>query len=245
MRFTVSRALDTIEQRLTTDPVLAAAVVDLPSVVRHTGLDDGRPAHLLRLGMVIDALARHLSDDSVSVYPIADRGLLSEIELTSNEKMVIRRWADDGLAEVLPESPEGVGERVLEVADLTGLPVVGNADYRAYQPRFAGIVGTARHLRPLPGAGGAVLAAAGGGAGVVSTPGGVHPVLRRRWRCPEPGCAAFGAADGGQPPARLRDATPSCPRHGQPLADLGPAPEAVPTVVVLDGAARQDRKSVV
>ncbi|MGH3731716.1 MAG: FHA domain-containing protein, partial [Micromonosporaceae bacterium] len=81
MRFTVSRALDTIERRLTTDPMVASAVVDLASVVRHTGLGDGRPANLLRLGMVIDALARHLSDDSVMVYPVADRGLLSDLEL--------------------------------------------------------------------------------------------------------------------------------------------------------------------
>ncbi|MGH3713248.1 MAG: FHA domain-containing protein [Micromonosporaceae bacterium] len=235
----MSRALDTIEQRLTTDPVLAAAVVDLPSVVRHARLDDGRPAHLLRLGMVIDALARHLSDDGVSVYPVTDRGLISELELTSNEKMVIRRWADDGLAEVLPDAPDGVAERVLEIADLTGLPVIGNGDYRAYQQRYPGTVGTSRHLLPMPGAGGVVLAPAGAGAGVVATPGGTHPALRRLWRCPDPGCAGFGSTEGGQPPPRLRDGVPACPRHGQPLADLGPAPEAIPTVVVLDGTARQ------
>ncbi|MGH3745981.1 MAG: FHA domain-containing protein, partial [Micromonosporaceae bacterium] len=120
MRFTVSQALDTIEQRLTTDPLLASAIVDLASVVRHTGLDDGRPAHLLRLGMVIDALVQRTSDHSSAVYPVADRGLLSDLELTSNEKMVIRRWGDDGLAEVVPE----LEDRVLEVAELTGLPVI-------------------------------------------------------------------------------------------------------------------------
>ncbi|HEX6076798.1 MAG TPA: FHA domain-containing protein [Micromonosporaceae bacterium] len=234
MRFTTSRALDSIERRLTTDPVLAAAVVDLPSVVRHTGLDDGRPASLLRLGMVIDALSRHLSDDSVAVYPVAGRQLLSDVELTSNEKMVIRRWTDDGLAEAVPEPDE----RALEVAELVGLPLVSRRDYGAYRGRFPGIVGTARLLVPVPGSGGAVLAAAGGSP--ASAPARPHPVLRRRWRCPEPGCASFGGTDGadGQPPVSLRHGRPTCPRHGHPLGDVGPAPQAVAVVVVVRGTGR-------
>ena len=234
MRFTVSRALDTIEQRLTTDPVLACAVVDLAPVVRHTALDDGRPANLLRLGMVIDALAQHLADDSVAVYPVADRPLLSDLELTSNEKMVIRRWADDGLAEVVADGAVAA-ERVLEIAALTGLPLVGR-DYRPYRERFGGIVGTSRHLVPMPGVGGAALAP-GGDAGVAATPAGAHPVLRRLWRCPEPGCASFGAP-GAQPPPRLGNGQPTCPRHGHPLTDAGPALEAAPMVVVIGGSAR-------
>ena len=247
MRFTVSRALDTIEQRLTTDPVLACAVVDLAPVVRHAGLDNGRPANLLRLGMVIDALARHLSDDSVAVYPVADRGLLSDLELTSNEKMVIRRWADDGLAEVVADTadtadgPSGGGlatERVLEIAALTGLPLVGERDYGPYRERFAGIVGTSRHLVPMPGVtGGATLAPGGGVTGVAATPAGAHPVLRRLWRCPEPQCASFGAP-GAQPPPRLGRGQPTCPRHGHQLTDAGAAPEAAPMVVVLAESAR-------
>ncbi|MGH3738635.1 MAG: FHA domain-containing protein, partial [Micromonosporaceae bacterium] len=65
------------------------------------------------------------------------------------------------------------------------------------------------------------------------------PVLRRRWRCPEPGCPAFGAAEGAQPPAHLTGgASPACPRHEQPLTDQGPAADAVPTLVILEGAAR-------
>lgn len=234
MRFTTSRALDSIERRLTVDPVLAAGVVDLASVIRHTGLDDGRPANLLRLGLVIDALARHLSDESVAVYPVAGRHLLSDLELTSNEKMVIRRWADDGLAEVVPEPDE----RVLEVAELTAMPLVSRHDYAVYRGRFPGLVGTARHLVPVPGAGGAMLAPGRGSAGQPAT----HPVLRRLWRCPDPGCVAFGSAEGlpagGQPPPSLRLGRPSCPRHGHPLGDAGPAPQAVPVVVVLNGTAR-------
>jgi hypothetical protein len=234
VRFTTSRALDSIESRLTTDPVLAAAVVDLASVVRHTGLDDGRPANLLRLGMVVDALARHLSDDSVVVYPVGGRDLLSDLELTSNEKMVIRRWADDGLAEAVPEPDE----RALEVAELAGLPLVGRRDYGPYRGRFPGIVGTARLLVPVPGAGGAAITTAGAPQGPALV--GSHQVLRRRWRCPEPGCPSFGGAEvvGGQPPASLRHGRPTCPRHGHPLGDAGPAPQAVAVVVVVRGTGR-------
>lgn len=233
MRFTVSRALDAIEGRLTTDPVLASAVVDVASVVRHAGLDDGRPAHLLRLGMVIDALARRNGDDSVMVYPVAERGLLSDLELTSNEKMVIRRWGDDGLAEVVPE----LGDRVLEIAELARLPMISRADYAPYHDRFGGIV--ARRLTPVPGAGGAVLSG-DGAAGAASPPGGQNPVLRRWWRCAEPMCPSFGGGEqGAQPPPRLVRGEPVCPRHRQPLADVGVAPPAVAVLALVEGAARR------
>ena len=49
MRFEVSKVLDAIEARLTTDPAMARAVVDLSEVVRYADLDGGRPASMLRL----------------------------------------------------------------------------------------------------------------------------------------------------------------------------------------------------
>ena len=93
MRFGVSHVLDAIERRITTDPTAAGGVVDLTEIVRLADLDGGRPAHLLRLGLVIDALARHMSDGGVAVYPVAQRALLSDTDLTANERMVIRRWS--------------------------------------------------------------------------------------------------------------------------------------------------------
>jgi hypothetical protein len=48
VRFEVSKVLDAIEARLTTDPALARAVVDLAEVVRYADLDGGRPASMLR-----------------------------------------------------------------------------------------------------------------------------------------------------------------------------------------------------
>ena len=109
MRFEISRVMDTIEQRLTTDVTLAQAVVDLAEVARFVALDGGRPINLLRLGMVVDALSRYLIDAGAMLYPVAGREVLSEAALTSKERMVLGRWADDGLIErwgPLPEWPQ-------------------------------------------------------------------------------------------------------------------------------------------
>jgi len=64
---------------------------------------------MLRLGMVVDALAQHLAEGAVLLYPVASRSLLSDQDLTSKERMVLGRWADDGLIErwnALPEWPQ-------------------------------------------------------------------------------------------------------------------------------------------
>ena len=154
MRFEVSRVMDTIEQRLTTDVTLAQAVVDLGDVARFVALDGGRPINVLRLGMVVDALARYLIDAGAMLYPVAGRELLSEAALTSKERMVLGRWADDGLIEITPV----VADRVVEIADFTGLPLVAVRDPRPFAQRFPWLLDTPeRVLRLAPRAGGAVL----------------------------------------------------------------------------------------
>ncbi len=242
MRFEVTRALDTIEEHLSTDPVLASAVVDLESVIRHLELDGGRPANLLRLGMMIDALAQHLGDGTVLLYAVADRALLADNALTSNEKMVVRRWADDGLVELVP----GLEDRVLEVAAHTGLPVISRVDYSGYASQHPWLgAAPERLLVPLPGAGGAVLMAAGGAGtpGISRWPVEVDPAARaaaeRLWRCPAPGCPSFDPGrPANQPPPRLRKRVPVCPRHGERLTDAGPRPPAIPMIVRIGGMAR-------
>ena len=97
MRFQLSQVLDAIEQRLTTDVAGAQAVVDLGQVIRAVELDRGRPVSLVRVGMVVDALSRYLVDSGALLYGVAERSLLSEGALTSKERMVLGRWADDGL----------------------------------------------------------------------------------------------------------------------------------------------------
>jgi hypothetical protein len=253
MRFEISKVLDAIEGRVCTDPSLARAVVDLAEVIRWQDLDGGRPASLLRLGMVIDALARQLEEDSVPVYAIVHRALLSDADLTSNERMVVRRWADDGLVEVLDQP----GDRMLEVADLLGLPVLSRVRFDGLGGRFPWLGQPGRVLAPVPGAGGPVFIAHVGGGQAPAT-GTRSPVgaklLARQWRCPESGCALFGGGGGGgafadlarvdrapagQPPPTLRGGVPTCPRHGARLGDAGPRPRTEVLAVRIGGLVRR------
>ncbi|GAA4576112.1 hypothetical protein GCM10023176_46830 [Micromonospora coerulea] len=253
MRFEISKVLDAIEGRVCTDPSLARAVVDLAEVIRWQDLDGGRPGSLLRLGMVIDALARQLEEDSVPVYAIVHRALLSDADLTSNERMVVRRWADDGLVEVL----DNPGDRMLEVADLLGLPVLSRVRFDGLGGRFPWLGQPGRVLAPVPGAGGPVFIAhvGGGQSPATGTPSPVGgKLLARQWRCPEPGCALFGAGGGGgafadlarvdrapagQPPPTLRGGVPTCPRHGVRLGDAGPRPRTEVLAVRIGGLVRR------
>jgi len=230
MRFEVSRVLDEIERCLATDPTVARAVVDLGEVLRYPDLDAGRPASLLRLGQVVDALARQAAEDGVAVYAVADRGVLSDGDLTSNERMVIRRWADDGLVEVLPAA----GDRIFEVADLTGLPVLTRRNPASHYPWLHGVPG--RLLVPVAGPGGVMLQSTGG---IAAAPPLSHPAMSRQWRCPEAGCASFGPDRvGNQPPPRLKAGVPTCPRHEHRLADAGPRPLTVTLAVRVGGVVR-------
>lgn len=233
MRFEVTRALDAIERRLSTDPLRTGAVIDLGEAVRLADLDGGRPAQLIRVGLVIDALTWQTGDDDLALYPVASRGLLSDTDLTSNERMVIRRWSDDGLVEVVPAETSALA-RAAEVATLIGQPLIS----REEPPGYAGV-----RFVPKAAAGGATL---GGGLGATPKP---STALGRRWECPVPDCASFGATagpfsggaarEGAQPPPRFVRGVPCCPRHGERLVDAGAQPLAVPMVARVDGAVRE------
>jgi hypothetical protein len=219
VRFETSRTLDAIETRLSLDPLVAQGVVDLAETVFRADFDGGRPAQLLRLGLIIDAVSAYLGDERAAVYAIAPRALLSDNALTSNERMVIRRWADDGLVEVVNE----LGDRIREVATVIGLPIVSQRPVRS---------GWWIAPQPAPG-------------GVTAKPGGEAPAdgtpADRWWRCPEPDCASFGAHTIGRsqpPPARRRGAA-TCPRHDVPLADAGGRPRQVAMVIRIAGEIRQ------
>ncbi|MGX7670130.1 FHA domain-containing protein [Plantactinospora sp. DSM 117369] len=252
MRFEISKVLDAIEDRVSTDPSLVRAVLDLAEVVRYQDLDGGRPASTMRLGMVIDALGRHLEEDNVPVYAVVHRALLSDADLTSNERMVLRRWADNGLVEVLVNP----GDRVLEVADLLGLPVLSRGRFDGMSGRFPWVTSApGRLLAPLPGAGGPVLAqrVKGNVAATGPSPTG-RKLLARTWRCKEPGCVLFGGGGGGgafadlaeidrkpsgQPPPTLRTGMPTCPRHDQRLSDAGPRPNEEVLSIRIGGMVRR------
>lgn len=229
MRFSVSATLDAIEARLTLDPALARAVVDVAEAVRWVELDAdaGKPASLLRLGHAVDLLGQHLAEDGTAIYPVCSRDLLSDLDLTSNERMVVRRWADDGAVEVLDDP----ADRVLEVAELIGVPVI--TARRFTQPAWL-----ADRYPWLPD------------GLLVPSPHGLSPrrspdpglaatrVMGRLWRCPQPGCASYGTPQGNQRPPRLVASAPTCPQHGVRLADAGPRPSARLLAVRIDGVVR-------
>ena len=253
MRFEVSKVLDAIEARLSTDPALARAVVDLSEVVRYADLDGGRPASMLRLGQVIDALGRHAAEEDVKVYAVLPRSLLSDADLTSNERMVVRRWADDGLVEVV----ETLDDRPLEVAEMLGLPVLTRSRAESFRDRRPWVDEPGRLLAPVPGSGGPVLVSRVG-RGVVPAVGEPSAagarLLARVWRCPESTCSSFGSAGDSdspfadmrtftspvaQPPPSLRTGAPTCPRHDTRLTDAGPRPAVEVLSVRIDGVIRR------
>lgn len=225
VRFDQHRALDAIESRLSTDPLRTGGVVEVSEAVRYADLDSGKDASLLRLGLLVDGLARLLGDGGVALYPVAERGVLSDTELTSNERMVLRRWSDDGLLEILPPGAPALA-RAGEVSALTGQPVITRAQVRGYA------------LRPTGGGGGAVqLVPAGPGPSPVSDQGRL--ALTRMWRCQVPDCPSFGRPGTGQPPPQLATGIPTCPRHGGRLTDAGARPPVVVLVVRIGGLVRQ------
>ncbi|MEV0898711.1 FHA domain-containing protein [Actinoplanes sp. NPDC049802] len=253
MRFEVSKVLDAIEARLTTDPALARGVVDLSEVVRYADLDGGRPASLVRLGLLIDALGRYAAEENVPVYAVAPRALLSDADLTSNERMVVRRWADDGKVEVVPQ----IDDRVLEVAEMLGLPVLTRDREDRFRDRRPWVTDPGRLLALVSNQGGPVLVARVG-RGETAPPVPRSPLgerlLARVWRCPQMNCNTYG--DGGdpdspfadmrtftspvsQPPPALRAGAPTCPRHGDRLKDMGARPATEVFSVRIDGVIRQ------
>ncbi|MEV6344999.1 FHA domain-containing protein [Actinoplanes sp. NPDC051851] len=253
MRFEVSKVLDAIEVRLTTDPALARAVVDLAEVVRYADLDGGRPASLVRLGLLVDALGRYVAEENVPVYAVAPRGLISDTDLTSNERMVVRRWADDGKIEVVPQ----VDDRVLEVAEMLGLPVLTRDREDRYRASRPWVAEPGRLLALVSQQGGpALVARVGRGEAVPPTPRSPlgERLLARVWRCPAPNCNAYGSGGDpdspfadmrtftspvAQPPPALRSAAPTCPRHGERLKDAGPRPATEVFSVRIEGVIRQ------
>jgi hypothetical protein len=149
--------------------------------------------------------------------------------------MVIRRWSDDGLVEVVPNGTP-VLARMCEVAGLVGQPVITRAPLPGYQGvRFS----------PVAAPGGAALD--GGGVGTLSPR---HSVLSRKWECPVDDCPSFGAhgspfsgtvrAEGAQPAPHLAGGgVPVCPRHEERLIDRGPLPPAVPMAARVNGVVVQ------
>jgi hypothetical protein len=232
VRFDVTQALDAIELSLTTDVAIVQAVVDLGEVAWFSQLDNGREVNLLRAGQLIDAFSQHIGEATVTLYPVVGRPLLSDQDLTSKERMVLGRWADDGLIEVVP----AVNDRVLEVADLAGLPVISCDSLARMEGRYPWLRHeSGRALRLAPHSGGARLR--GGTPGPAQRSGAGTALLSRVWACPRRECPSFGFRRlVTQPVPHLRAGVPVCPRHEEPLVNAGPRPPALAVAVLVGGA---------
>src|SRR5262245_25535998 len=235
MRFEISHVLDAIERHLTTEVALAQAVVDVGEIAWYEALDGGRPVNLLRLGQAVDALARHLGEGAVMVYPVAGRPLLTDADLTSKERMVLGRWANDGQIEVVP----AVADRVPEVGDITGLPIVTRGTYPGLERRYPWLRGQPdRVLQLVPAEAGARLLGSVPGPAQPPSPGSA--LLSRVWRCQRRDCPTFGDRRAlPQAVPRMGAGVPIWPRHEAPLTNAGAKPPSMTLIVAVDGAVRE------
>ena len=241
VRFEISKVLDAIEGRLCTDPALARAVIDLAEVIRYVDLDGGRPATLLRLGIVVDALGRQLEEESVAGL----RGRAPGVDLRRRPDL---QRADGGAPlgrrRAASRCSHEPGDRVLEVAELLGLPVLSRHRVRRAARPLPVVGQPGRLLAPVPGPAGRRWSPGCGGG----RPAGGGRAVADRARSCCPGCGAAPSREcggvtaprrlgraGGQPPPTLRTGAPTCPRHEQRLGDAGPRPR----VEVLVGARRR------
>jgi hypothetical protein len=233
MRFEVTNVLDAIERHLTTEAALAQVAVDLGEIAWFEALDGGRPVNLLRTGLMVDALARHFGEEAVQLYPVAGRDLLTDADLTSKERMVLGRWSSDGLIEVVPNA----SDRLLEVGDITGMPIGVCHDYSGAEQRYPWLR-SERVMRLIPGDGGAQIH--GGHPGPPQSSGPGAGLLGRVWRCTRRDCAIFGERRMvTQAVPHMRAGVPSCPRHGEPLGNLGVKPPSVTLALSVDGVVRE------
>ena len=237
MRFDVTHVLDAIERHLTTEAALAQAVVDLGQVAWFDALDGGRPVNLLRTGLLVDALARHLGEDAVMIYPVAGPGPAHrrrpDLQGADGARPLGRRRAHRGRAG--RRRPGGRGGRPHRLAG--GDP---RRLSRALEPRYPWLRGQPdRVLRLVPGRR-RRRAFVGGQPGPRQAGRSRGRLLGRVWRCPRRDCPTFGERRGGPRPCRAcAPACRSCPRHDEPLVNAGPrAARGRPWPLIVDGVVR-------
>ena len=112
---------------------------------------------------------------------------MSDTDFTSNERMVLRRWSDDGLIEMLPPGAPP-GARVREVAALTGLPVISRVPLPGHPGPVYLTTGAAGGMElALAPSTGSYAPAAPGARPVLALPGDGLPDVRPAARPPAPG----------------------------------------------------------
>ncbi|WP_052847621.1 hypothetical protein [Streptomyces avicenniae] len=217
------------ERHLTARPEQADALVDLSDVVRDARLGPPGARSLDRLRLVIQALGDRLRDRWVLVHAVADQRLRTARTEYRDRLDIdqLERLAKSGLVTELPDADGPL----LDVAGMTGLPVISHDRYDAFRARHPWLQGnTTQFLAPRAAPGRTVrlverdmgvrrVGAAAPGRGRPALP----EVVARHWRCPERACSLYDRRRGEAVLLpRLLDGVPSCEWHEVPLADDGP-----------------------
>ncbi|MFD6096697.1 FHA domain-containing protein [Nocardiopsis flavescens] len=244
------------QEHLEPDPASADALVDLSGVVCDDRFGGPHPRSLDRLGPVVEALVRRTGDRRVRVHAVArpDLGGPAGGYPSAEHPRLLADWVGRGLVAEFPDA----GGALLELAELTGLPVVSDDGFEEHRELFPWIQGdTGRFL--------GVRRRSGGGVSVRRRDMGVHApgarppragepgpgaprplpdgerlplvrALQRSWRCPRRRCALYGR-DRGAPDRvpELRGGRPVCEEHGADLVDEGPRASLVELKLLVDG----------
>ncbi|WP_255951097.1 FHA domain-containing protein [Streptomyces odontomachi] len=232
-----------MEKHLTADFEEACFLVDLSNVVRRQDLGEPGLRSLRRLALVVDAAAELARDPDVKLYLVADRSLRAggRREFTDPADLrMLAKWVRQGLVEELGDADE----RVLELCEMTGIPVISGDRYRDARDEYPFLQGnTDDFLEPMPGPGGtvrlvpldmgvasAVQISRKKEESVLKKQGLLGPqrrprseIVRRNWRCPEPRCTLYDSRKGAYAMLpRMRRGEPTCEQHGLKLINDGP-----------------------
>ncbi|RKN40952.1 FHA domain-containing protein [Streptomyces hoynatensis] len=245
-----------MERHLAATHEEADALVDLSNVLRDERLGGHHPRSLHRLRLVLDALADRAGDRAVRVHAVADRSLRRAGGAFPGpaEPALLARWAGRGLIEEAGDADEPL----LDLAEVTGLPVISRDDFRDFRTSHPWIQGnTTQFLAPAREGDRVVLRERDMG---IRTPAQIsrkieesdlkahgllagrhrrpmREIVTRHWRCPERGCALYDRRRGSQVRLPLmRHGVPVCELHRAPLADDGPRTGIVQLKLLVDGA---------
>lgn len=247
-----------VEKHLTADFEEACFLVDLSVVVRRQDLGEPGLRSLRRLALVVDAAVKLARDPDVKLYLVADASLRGgSREFTDPADVrLLGRWVREGLVEELGDA-DG---RVLELCEMTGIPVITADRYRDARDDFPFLQGnTDDFLEPVPAPGGTVrLVPLDMGVAradqisrkkeesVLKKQGLLGPqrkprseVVRRNWRCPDRRCTLYDTHKGAfvlLP--RMRRGVPVCEQHGLELLDDGPRTATAQVKLLVDGEVR-------
>jgi len=149
-------------------------------------------------------------------------------------------------------------DRVFEVAELLGLPVLTRTRGEQFRGHRPWIDEPGRLLAAIAGEGGQPVLVSRVGRGDPAKQPERSPMgerlLARVWQCPESNCTSFGSGGDpdspfadmrtftspvSQPPPAIRAGAPTCPRHGARLKDTGARPAVEVLSVRIDGVVRK------